>query len=244
MFEFGLGSLFSRNSDGTCVEFGTLQECSFSFSFDKKELFGRKQIAVKVARGKGKADGKASFANINALSLNQILGGTVTTGQLKVAEPILATVPAVTTFTVTIGTIPDSGTLGKLLAVYDVSDPTTKKLMTKVASAPATGQYSFATTIMTFAAADANKKIQYIFDYTVTTGKTITITNNNMGTAPTFEIEMYATLDGKNITLLLNACTTNKLDLNFKQEDFLIPGFDFSAFADSSDIVGYLYLDE
>lgn len=243
MYEFGLGSLFSINSDGTSVEFGTLQECSFSFSFDKKELYGRKQIAVKVARGKGKAEGKAGFADIKAAALNQILGGTVSTGQLKVAEPVLTTIPASTPYTIAI-TVPGSGTLGKVLAVYDVTDPTTKKPMEKVSSAPATGEYSFATGTLTFAAADTGKKIQYVYDYTLTTGKTITLTNNNMGTAPTFQIEMYSVLDGKNITLLLNACTTNKLDLNFKQEDFLIPGFDFSAFADSSDVVGFLYLDE
>ena len=243
MFEFGLGSLFSVNSDGTSVEFGTLQECSFSFTFDKKELYGRKQIAVKVARGKGKAEGKAGFADIKAAALNQILGGTVSTGQLKVAEPVLATIPAVTPFTISI-TAPDSGTIGKILAVYDVSDSTEKTAMTKVTGTPATGEYSFASGTLTFADADAGKKIQYVYDYTITTGKTITLTNNNMGTAPTFQIEMYSVLDDKNVTLLLNACTTNKLDLNFKQEDYLIPAFDFSAFADSSDIIGYLYLDE
>lgn len=243
MYQFGEGSLFSVNSDGTSIEFGTLQDCSFSFSFDKKELYGRKQLPVKVARGKGKAEGKASYANITAASLNQILGGTVTTGQLKVAEPVLTTIPATTPFTVAI-TVAGSGTLGKILAVYDVSDPTTKKPMLLVASAPTTGQYSFATGTLTFATADAGKKIQYVYDYTLTTGKTITLTNNNMGTAPTFQIEMYSVLDGKNITLLLNACTTNKLDLNFKQEDYLIPAFDFSAFADSSDVIGFLYLDE
>lgn len=243
MYEFGLGSLFSNNSDGTSVEFGDLQNCDFSVSFDKKELYGRKQAPVKVARGKGKYEGKAGFANIRAAALNQILGGTISTGQLKVAEPTNATVPAATPFTITISP-PGTGTFGKILAVYDVSDPTVKKPMTKVASAPITGQYSISAGVLTFAAADLSKKIQYVYDYNLTTGNTITLTNNNMGTAPVFQIEMYNTLDGKNLTLLLNACTTTKFGLNFKQEDFTIPDFDFSAFADSSDIIGYVYLDE
>lgn len=243
MFEFGLGAMFSRNSDGTSVEFGTLQGCDFTFSFDKKELFGRKQVAVKVVRGKGKAEGKASFAEIRASALNQILGGQISNGRVTVAEPVVTTVPATAPYTITI-TPPGSGTFGRLLAVYDVSDPLTKKEMQRVTSSANAGQYTVAAAVMTFTAADAGKRIQYQYDYTTTTGKTITLTNNMMGTAPIFEIEMYTTLDGKNITLLLNACTTNKLGFNFKQEDFLIPDFDFSAFADSADIIGYLYLDE
>jgi len=243
MNTFGLGALYSINSDGTSIEFGTLQNCDFSVSFDKKELYGRKQAAVKIARGKAKYEGKAAFAEIRAVAFNQILAGTLSTGQLKVAEPVTTTIPAVTPFTITI-TPPGAGTFGKVLSVYDLSDPTTKKPMTKVATAPTTGQYSVVSGVVTFAAADQGKKVQYTHDYNLTTGQTITLTNNNMGTSPTFQIEMYNTMDGKNLTLLLNACTTNKFGMAFKQEDFTIPDFDFSAFADNADIIGYIYMDE
>lgn len=247
MFEFGIGRMFAYNTDGSSVEFGTLQSAGIKFNFSKKELYGRNQMPVKVVRGKGTVEGDAESARINAASLNQILDGTKTTGMKKIIDPAVnATIPATTPFTLTVGTIPGSGTFGKLLAVYNVTDPTIAVPMTLVGSAPATGQFSFdaATKTFTFAEADASKKVQYIYDYTVTTGSTITLTNNAMGTSPVFQTQLYTTLDGKQIMLALNACTTTSLDLSMKQEDFLIPKFNFSAFADSSDVIGYLYIEE
>jgi hypothetical protein len=32
--------------------------------------------------------------------------------------------------------------------------------------------------------------------------------------------------------------------MNFKNEDFTIPDFSFSAFSDASDVVGHIYLNE
>lgn len=246
MYEFGLGKLFSVNSDGTSVEFGTLQDVSFSFSFDKKELYGRNQYAVKVARGKAKTEGKAGFAQIKSAALNQILNGDISTGKKVILDPhVTDIVPAVTPFELTY-TVPNTGTFGKMLSMYDVSDPSVATPMKLVTTAPNTGEYSIdvATKKFTFSSADKGKRVQYTFEYNVSTGKTITLTNRQMGTAPVFQIELFTQLDGKQLCLQLNACTTTKLDFNMKQEDFLIPGFDFSAFADSAEILGYLYLDE
>ena len=244
MYTFGVGALFAKFRDGTSVEFGTLQDTSLDFSFDKKELYGRKQYPVHVARGKGKIEGKSTYADIKAANLNAILGGTVTTGQLKVAEPVTAAIPSSTPFTLTI-TPPTAGTLNALLAVYDCSGDT-KVPMKLTSDTPTTGQYKFVSTTktLTFAEADAGKKIQYQYDYTLATGKTLTLTNNMMGTAPTFEVEVYTVLDGKSVCLVLNKCTSEKLTLNLKNEDYTIPDFSFSAFANASDEIGKLYLDE
>jgi hypothetical protein len=65
-----------------------------------------------------------------------------------------------------------------------------------------------------------------------------------MGTAPVFEAEFYAALDGNPITVVLNNCTSEKLTMNFKNEDFTIPDFSFSAFSDAADVVGHIYLSE
>lgn len=356
MYEFGVGALFAKMSDGTSVEFGTLQNTSLDISFDKKELYGRKSFPVKVARGKGKVDGKAEHADIKAAALNAILGGTITTGQLQVAEPVNGVIPA-DNYTLALPTVPNSGIFNQMLTMYDVSGKT-KKPMTLVTSTPTeSGQYKvsatasvagartytvtanfaandtitiggvkftavassaasgeflvgsdIATSIVNLVAVmkastaissiytvtytsttitltettaggghtpaaavvtgtgkvssgtatasvsptrsfeyysgDAGKTVQFQYDYNVTSGKTITITNNMMGTAPTFETELYTTLDGVPIVLCLNACTTDKLSLNMKNEDFLIPNFSWSAFADAADIVGHIYLNE
>jgi hypothetical protein len=201
-------------------------------------------MPVHVARGKGSCEGKAEFADIKSGVLNLILNGTISAGSLIVAEPVNTVVPSATTYTITI-TVPASGTFGKLRVVYDVSG-NTKVPMKLTTGTPTTGQYSFdsSTKTITFAAADADKKVQYQYDYTVTTGKTITLKNNIMGTAPTFELEMYATLDDTPIVLVLNKCTTDSLGMNFKNEDYQIPSFGFEAFADAADVVGYVYLAE
>jgi hypothetical protein len=95
-----------------------------------------------------------------------------------------------------------------------------------------------------FAPADEGLAVQYQYDYTVATGKTVELKNAMMGTAPIFEAEFYAALDGNPITVVLNNCTSEKLTMNFKNEDFTIPDFSFSAFSDAADVVGHIYLSE
>lgn len=354
-YKFGVGAMFAKLPDGTSVEFGTLQNADISISFDKKELYGRKQMPVHVARGKGKIEGKAAQADIKAKAINLILNGTLSAGQLNVAEPINTVIPSVSPYTVSMGTL--AGALNSVLVMYDTSGDT-KVPMTLVSGTPtATDQYAFSgvsrvagtrtytvttnvaandtitidgvtftavatsptgnqflvgstiaasitnlVTIMaknvtissrytitsnattftltetiagsgytpstatvvgtgvitsatatvssagtgtfTFFSGDSGKKVQYQYDYVLATGKTIQITNNMMGTAPTFEMEFYSVLDGRQIALVLNNCTTDKLDFSFKNEDYMIPNISYSAFADASDIVGNIYLDE
>lgn len=245
MYEFGVGALFAKFPDGTSVEFGTLQECSVDFSFDKKELYGRNQFPVKVARSKGKVDCKATYADIKAEAFNIVLNGTISDGELKVAEPINAVVAS---GQIAI-TVPTGGTFNRVLKVYDVSGETKVPLKEVQATPTETGTYfvddSDASAIaIKFATGDDGLAVQYQFDYTVATGKTVEIRNAMMGTAPVFEAEFYTALDGNPITLVLNKCTSEKLTMAFKNEDFVIPDFSFSAFSDASDVVGHLYLSE
>ena len=356
MYQFGVGSLFAKLSDGTSVELGTLQDCNIDFSFDKKELYGRNQFPVKIARAKGKVDGKATYADIKADALNLVLNGTISNGELKVAEPLNVTVPS---GGVVVLDIPTAGAFNSVLKVYDVSG-TTKVPMVPVAttptisgtyyvddgnapvagsrtytvttnfasgdtlsvegqtfeavaSTPGANEFEVGSTIaesitnlvaiinndasinanytatntattftltensaggghtpstitvtgtgvitsgtattsqagtgvtIQFATADEGLAVQYQFDYTVATGKSVEIRNAMMGTAPVFEAEFYAALDGVPLTIVLNNCTSEKLTMNFKNEDFTIPDFSFSAFSDASDVVGHIYLSE
>ena len=356
MHEFGVGALFAKFPDGSSVEFGTLQDCSLDFSFDKKELYGRNQYPVEIARGKGKIDGKATYANITAEALNLVLNGSISNGELKVAEPLNVTVPDGGVVPID---LPTGASLNQVLKVYDVSG-LTKKTMTEVdttptvagtyyvddgnaaiagsrtytlttnfvandtvvvegqtftavASSPSTGEFEVGDTIadsitnlvtlinataaintvytttktatsftmteiaaggghtpsaitvtgtgvissgtattstagstlsIKFATADEGLAVQYQYDYLVSTGKTVEIKNALMGSAPTFEVELYQTYDGRPLTVALNRCTSEKLTLAMKNEDFTIPDFSFSAFADAADVVGHVYLNE
>jgi hypothetical protein len=356
MYQFGVGSLFATLPDGSCVEFGTLQDCNLDFSFDKKELYGRAQYPVKVARAKGKVDGKATYADIKAEALNLVLNGGIFNGELKVAEPLNVTVPADGKVAID---LPTGAALNRVLKVYNVSGDTkvpmtevkttptvsgtyeiddgnaavagtrtytvTTNVMatdtvavegqtfTAVASNPQAGEFEVGSTIsatitnlvalinatpaintkftatktdttftltelvagggdtpgtitvtgtgviasgdatpstpgstlhIQFATTDEGLAVQYQYDYIVNTGKTVEIKNAPMGTSPVFEVQFYAALDGVPLTVVLNRCTSEKLTLNFKNEDFTIPDFSFSAYSDASDVVGKIYLSE
>ena len=357
MYQFGVGALFAKFPDGSSVEFGTLQDCNVDFSFDKKELYGRNQFPVKIARAKGKVDCKATYADIKAEALNIVLNGSISNGELKVAEPFNATVPNSGEVPID---LPTGAALNQVLKVYNVSGTTKVPMVevdtptptvsgtyyvddadaavagsctyalttnfvvgdtvtvegqtfTAVASAPSVGEFEVGSTIaqsivnlvtvinndaainanytatstntdftltensagggntpgvitvsgtgvitsgtptqskagsvlkIVFSSIDAGLPVQYQYDYTVNTGKSVEIKNAMMGTAPVFEAEFYAALDGNPITVVLNNCTSEKLTMNFKNEDFTIPDFSFSAFSDAADVVGHIYLSE
>ncbi len=252
MFAFGTGILFAiptqdatgaAIANGTPAQFGTLQDVSGDISFEQKLLYGQNQFPVAVGRGKGKLTFKAKTAGIFARVFSDLLLGTPATAGIKaIANNVSGAVPASTPWTVT-PTVPGTGTWLSDMGVIDAS---TGLPMTKVASAPTTGQYSVAAGVYTFAAADANKAVFFSFEYsaTSTTAKIITISNQLMGYAPTFKAALNMNYSGKNMTLVLNQCISSKLSLPFKNDDFTVPEFDFDAFADASGNIGYVALTE
>lgn len=252
MFMFGSGTLFgvqtqdaagNATANATPVEFGTLQDVSGDISFETKELYGAYQFPVMVARGKAKMDFKAKAANINSLIIGDLLLGTGSTAGVKaVVSKFPASVPAASPYTLTMSP-PSSGSFVADLGVLNAS---TGLPLKKVASAPTTGQYSVSSQgVYTFASTDANAAVLISYEYSATgTEKIIAIDNQLMGTAPMFKVALALTLNGKKLTLVLNSCTSKKLSLPFKSDDFTIPEFDFSAMADASGRVGYLALSE
>jgi hypothetical protein len=55
--------------------FGALQDVSVDISFNLKELYGQDQFPLTIARGQGKIEGKAKFANLNGGMLNDLFFG-------------------------------------------------------------------------------------------------------------------------------------------------------------------------
>jgi len=107
--------------------------------------------------------------------------------------------------------------------------------LTKVASSPSAGQYSVAAGVYTFNAADAGKAVLATYTYTLSSsGQKIAVTNQLIGTTPTFQALFYTTFQGQAVTLQLNNCTSSKLSFGTKLEDFAMPEFDFTCFADSA----------
>jgi hypothetical protein len=214
------------------VQLGVLQDISLDISFDTKMLYGQNQFPVAVGRGKGKMSGKAKMAQLNGAMINSLVfGQTLTSGILSdVYDTTGATIPS-TPFTIT-PTVPSSGTWTADLGVKDANGVP----FTRVASGPTTGQYSVAAGVYTFAAADTGKQVFICYQYTATstTAKKSTVLSLPMGYAPTFKADIFVPYQGKSLVITVPQCIASKFGLSTKQDDFLIPEFDFEGFADSA----------
>jgi hypothetical protein len=233
MYSFGSGVLLGTRTDianATPVNFGLVQDVTIDEQATIKELNGQFQRPVAIARGTIKTTGKAKVARISGMALaNLFYGVTPSTGQLATSFAEAGAVAATTPFTFTVANaanfVDDDGVLYA----------TTGLPLTKVASAPTAGQYTVASGLYTFNSADAGKPVLASYTYTISsTGQKFTVVNQLLGTTPTFQALFYTTFQGQAISLKLNNCTSNKLSFQTKLEDFTLPEFDFSCFADAA----------
>jgi len=243
-YSFGTGVLFGRKAVtsgvATPIRFGGVQGVSVDFAFTTKELYGQKQFPIAIGRGTAKITGKANFAQLNGLAFNDLffgeagaVAGSVVTvsGEEKTVTANVATATNNTTFLQDLGVVLDSD----------------GSIFTKAASAPGLMQYSCneTTGVYTFNSAQNAAVVQLSYQYTdAANGKNITINNQLLGTAPTFQIILSETFNGKKLNLDLYACISSQLSLATKLEDFTIPDFSFQCFAAANEVIGKLSVDE
>lgn len=225
----------------TPVVVGILQDVSVDIDYETKTLHGEKQFAVAIGRGKAKIGWKAKSGDVFGGVLGSLMLGASAAASRKAAViDFAATIPT-TPFTITIAP-PSSGVF---VADMGVIDALTGVSLTRVASAPTTGQYSVvpATGVYTFAAADTAKGVLISYEYSIassTTSQLYNISNNLMGYTPTFSALFFNQYAGKTQVLKLNTCVLGKLALPFKNDDFTMSDIDAQAFADASSNVGYI----
>ena len=233
MYSFGSGVLIGTRSDiinATPVNFGLVQEVTIDEAATVKELYGQFQYPVAIARGTIKTTGKAKVARISGLAFASLFyGATPLAGQVATAYAEAAVVPASAPYTVTpanSATFADDAGL-----VYAA----TGLPLTKVAATPSAGQYTLAAGVYTLSSADAGKAVLASYTYAIAaSGQKFTVANQLTGTTPTFAAQFFTTFQGQAVSLKLNACTSSKLSIQTKIEDFVVPEFDFSCFADAS----------
>ena len=111
-----------------------------------------------------------------------------------------------------------------------------------VASSPAQGQYSVSAGVYTFAAADEGAAMVAYYSYSSTSLVQLSLANQLMGTGPVFELQAkqdyFVQGVEKKLILKLNACRAAKWNLPFKNTDYTIQDFEFTAFADASNAWG------
>lgn len=247
MINFGVGTIIGRRTDisnPTPAFMGIMQDIEIDFDQTLKELMGQYKMAVDVAPANLKVTGKAKFAKIQANATNDlILGQTLTTASgdvMAVAEPQTT---ASTTFTVN-----NAATFQADLGVFYSA---TGMQLTRVASAPAVGEYAVneTTGVYTIATGDENTALLVYYEYGVSNLKQISLTNQLMGHGPTFSLnvqESYTNNAGTTSTLFLklNACRSSKLTWPFKNADYTVQELDFTAFADQSNNWGSIAFSE
>ena len=233
MYSFGSGVLIGTRSDianATPLNFGLVQEVTIDEAASVKELYGQFQRPVAIARGTIKTTGKAKVARISGLAFaNLYYGLTPVAGQVATSFAEAGVVPAASPYNVSVVNA------ASFANDEGVTYAATGLPLVKVAASPSAGQYSVAAGVYSFAAADEGKAVLVTYTYTITgTGQKFTVPNQLIGTTPTFQALFYTTFQGQAVTVQLNNCTSSKLSFGTKLEDFVIPEFDFSCFADTS----------
>jgi hypothetical protein len=243
MFEFGAGTLWGFPVSGntavnsTPTKFGTLQDVSLDISADVKQLYGQKQFPEAVARGKCKITGKSKFAAINGKMFNDLFfGQQLGVGMVQVSLDEQLTIAA--------------GTITLSHAATFVQDWGVRYLSTglplvRVASAPAIGQYSVSGSTYTFNTGDNTAVVLVSYTFSVAaSGTQLNIKNQLMGFAPTIQVLLETVYNSNQFSVLLYSVVASKLSFATKQEDFIIPEFDFEAFANAAGQVIDIYSNE
>jgi hypothetical protein len=230
----GPGVLYGTRTDAsgtTACNFGKVKSVDLEIAFNTKALTGQFQVPFDFLRGIAKITGKAKVAEISTLALmNLFFGVNSATGETLVQFLEPGAIPGSSTYIVTVA---QSATW---VATKEVLYAATGLPFTKVASAPAAGEFSEAAGVYTFAAADAGKAVLISYSYTLTGGFNFTLTNQLQGDTPTFSVDFFNTKNGKPVTLTLPFCTSDKLGRGFKEDDFVNPEFDFQVGANAAGV--------
>lgn len=232
LFGTGLLSLIPAGTDPTPVNVGVLKDVSLDISFAIKELMGQYQFALDAALAGGKITGKAKSAVLDGGLINQVLSGSVlTTGSKIGVQGESATIPTPTgpyTATVTNSADWDQD--------YGVWSVTNGVWMTRVTGAVSvTNTYAVTSGVYTFAATDAGDSVKIYYRYaSPVIGKTISYSNQLMGTGTTFALHLMNNYNSNSQGVKLYAIHATKFTMNLKSDDFMENDIDFTAFANSS----------
>ena len=236
----------SSAGPNTPINFGLVQGVTIDMSYTVKELYGQYQAPVAIARATQKITGKAMSAKISAIAFNDLFFGMtratsgvefVSFGPTAAAAAGGSTAIPSTPFQIT-PTPPNSGIwLDDLGVTFSGVNATNAGLpLIKVTSSPAAGQYSVAAGVYTFSSADhtSGYSVAISYTYTAAQGTIIPVTNQLLGYTPTFQMELYTTFGGNPVTAKFYQVTASKLSFQTKLEDYTIPEFDFSIFANAN----------
>lgn len=248
---FGPGILIVTRTDITipvAINIGFAQEFSLDVAGTTKQLYGQKQYPLLAARATIKATGKFKAAEISGIAWNAFFYGqsSFTTGRktwnIDTTGTVLSTagvqVGSSLSFDADLGIF--YSTQG--LPMQRVSTAVSLSSGFYAVGSTAPGFYYFSTGDV---AATVGTKITYTSSSTAATAQTLAVTNQNIGSTPTFQMDYYTSLNqpiAKPFAVRVYQCVAAKHAMAFKLEDFMMPEFEFDFFADATDRVFDCYL--
>jgi hypothetical protein len=241
-YQFGVGGIYVNPTTGNLatpsgpIQIGVIQDCSVEFDQKLVELRGQGKLPDDVAPADLTGTFKSAFGKIDVNVFNNVMfGETITAGISVVYDPNALGVPPVaipaTPYEIT-PTIPGSGTFVQDMGVQFANG----QGLNRVASAPATGEYSVAAGVYTFAAADTTKTVYISYVYSLSdTGQTLTTNQHIQGYGPVFEMYLLQSYQGQN-GMHLHACRSSKTSAPLKRDGYMIPAFEGQFYADANGV--------
>ena len=240
---FGPGILIVSRTDIAIpapVNVGFANEFSIEAAGTTKQLYGQFQWPLAVARGTITGTGKFKSAVLSGLAWSALFYGVSasTTGMINWNVGSTFTLTTASTAAVQVGS---SLTFDADLGItYAANGLPFQRVST---GSESSGKYSLTTGspgLYNFAAIDTTggpaggQGIKVTYTNTSLTGQALQVTNQLIGTTPTFQLDYYTNFNqptSKPFVVRIFSCVAAKHMMAFKLEDFMLPEFDFDLFA-------------
>lgn len=217
----GIGTIYALPSGAnpTPIPIAVAKSAVLTIAGSLKFANGQWQAPIDAMRTDSNISVKLANADFRASALAMLLpGATTSVGSNQAATGEAFTIPT-TPFQVTVS---QSATFVEDGGVLDLS---AGKWLDRVASAPATGQYSVAAGVYTFAAADTGHSITIAYLYnSATVGKTTSWNNQVMGASTGYLVRVFQVylVAGvlKSVGFKLPNVHFANLSINYKNDDF------------------------
>lgn len=246
---YGNGSIIltpTLNGDGTAIAVPTpvrvrdIQNISgLDFKYDTKDAYGDGQFPLYGAKGKGSFGFSYEALSQTLKQINLAHGQTITTGREILYEDKTGSAIPTTPYQIT-PTIPGSGAWVSDQGVYDAL---TGDELVRVASAPATGQYSVTAGVYTFAATDTTKTVYIDYLYSISTGKKLTLQSQAMGFTPFYSALLSVKYQDDGLLFNFKRVMVESMSTGTKKDDFEMIKYSCKVYADPiTKVVGSISL--
>lgn len=236
-------TLIPGGSNPTPIQVARLKDVSVKFTKETRDLEADRVAAIDRAWVGLTTKMTAKNVEWNADAVAAILSGaaTVGTGRLIGIDAESGTIPT-TPFQITVANTTGHVNLGVTNITKGLAAGV-KKTMDRVASAPATGQYSVSAGVYTFAAADVGDVVHVRYYYSnASTGKTATIVNIAPRLDPSFICTLFNTnAAGKDCGFRFVNAHVPDFGLSFKTKDWNDVDVTIDCLGDDSDAIGAIY---